>query len=124
MSLTNCRFYEQKYPEIDSFVMVNVSELQWISGTTRLILATGQASALLLSLDHRYDALADARLDCRNGRICQAIRVRQYRRHDLAIRIVAASDSKHTEIDPGWEERSRGSAKGRQREGYSACEES
>lgn len=25
MSLTNCRFYEEKYPEIDSFVMVNVS---------------------------------------------------------------------------------------------------
>lgn len=24
MSLTNCRFYEDKYPEIDSFVMVNV----------------------------------------------------------------------------------------------------
>lgn len=24
MSLTNCRFYEEKYPEIDSFVMVNV----------------------------------------------------------------------------------------------------
>lgn len=25
MSLTNCRFYEEKYPDIDSFVMVNVS---------------------------------------------------------------------------------------------------
>ena len=24
MSLTNCRFYEEKYPDIDSFVMVNV----------------------------------------------------------------------------------------------------
>jgi len=24
-SLTNCRFYEEKYPEIDSFVVVNVS---------------------------------------------------------------------------------------------------
>ena len=23
MSLTNCRFYEEKYPEIDSFVMVS-----------------------------------------------------------------------------------------------------
>jgi len=27
MSLTNCRFYEEKYPEIDSFVMVNVKQV-------------------------------------------------------------------------------------------------
>ncbi len=26
MSLTNCRFYEDKYPEVDSFVMVNVKQ--------------------------------------------------------------------------------------------------
>jgi hypothetical protein len=29
MSLTNCRFYEEKYPEIDSFVMVNVKQVCW-----------------------------------------------------------------------------------------------
>jgi hypothetical protein len=28
MSLTNCRFYEEKYPEIDSFVMVNVKQVR------------------------------------------------------------------------------------------------
>ena len=28
MSLTNCRFYEEKYPEIDSFVMVNVRSIR------------------------------------------------------------------------------------------------
>lgn len=27
MSLTNCRFYEEKYPEIESFVMVNVKQV-------------------------------------------------------------------------------------------------
>ena len=27
MSLTNCRFYEEKFPEIDSFVMVNVKQV-------------------------------------------------------------------------------------------------
>lgn len=27
MSLTNCRYYEEKYPEIDSFVMVNVKQV-------------------------------------------------------------------------------------------------
>ena len=28
MSLTNCRFYENRYPDIDEFVMVNV---RWLS---------------------------------------------------------------------------------------------
>lgn len=28
MSLTNCRFYEDKYPEVDSFVMVNVKQVR------------------------------------------------------------------------------------------------
>jgi hypothetical protein len=31
MSLTNCRFYEEKYPEIDSFVMVNVKQVRHFS---------------------------------------------------------------------------------------------
>jgi hypothetical protein len=30
MSLTNCRFYEEKYPEIESFVMVNVKQVRHI----------------------------------------------------------------------------------------------
>lgn len=48
MSLTNCRFYEEKYPEIDSFVMVNVG------ASARLVLAIltniekGQASMFAL----------------------------------------------------------------------------
>lgn len=29
MSLTNCRFYEEKFPEIDSFVMVNVKQVRF-----------------------------------------------------------------------------------------------
>jgi hypothetical protein len=28
MSLTNCRFYEEPVPEIDSLVMVNVTEVK------------------------------------------------------------------------------------------------
>lgn len=31
-SLTNCRFYEEKYPEIESFVMVNVKQVGHILG--------------------------------------------------------------------------------------------
>lgn len=30
MSLTNCRFYEDKYPEVDSYVMVNVKQVRSI----------------------------------------------------------------------------------------------
>jgi len=29
-SLTNCRFYEEKYPEIESFVMVNVKQVSTV----------------------------------------------------------------------------------------------
>ena len=32
MSLSNCRFYEEKYPEIDSFVMVNVKQVGLLLG--------------------------------------------------------------------------------------------
>lgn len=33
MSLTNCRFYEEKFPEIDSFVMVNVKQVRFSCGS-------------------------------------------------------------------------------------------
>jgi len=32
MSLTNCRFYEEKYPEVESFVMVNVKQVWALHG--------------------------------------------------------------------------------------------
>lgn len=35
MSLTNCRFYEEKFPEIDSFVMVNVKQVWADAGRER-----------------------------------------------------------------------------------------
>jgi len=28
MSVSNCRFYEEKYPEVESFVMVNVKQVR------------------------------------------------------------------------------------------------
>ena len=49
MSLTNCRFYEEKYPEIDSFVMVNVSHFtQYYIGTNQLILGRLSRSVKLV----------------------------------------------------------------------------
>ena len=35
MSLTNCRFYEEKYPEVDSYVMVNVKQVRLGTLTAR-----------------------------------------------------------------------------------------
>jgi hypothetical protein len=55
MSLTNCRFYEEKYPEIESFVMVNVKQV-W---------SEIRHSKLLLTF-----------LDSRDGRIRQTSGVR------------------------------------------------
>ncbi|RGP66683.1 translation initiation factor 2 subunit 1 [Fusarium longipes] len=37
MSLTNCRFYEEKYPEIDSFVMVNVKQIAEMGAYVKLL---------------------------------------------------------------------------------------
>jgi translation initiation factor 2 subunit 1 len=42
MSLTNCRFYEEKYPEIESFVMVNVKQVWHVGqGKIQSVLLTG-----------------------------------------------------------------------------------
>jgi hypothetical protein len=39
MSLTNCRFYEEKYPEIDSFVMVNVKQVWSLGPDKRTVIS-------------------------------------------------------------------------------------
>lgn len=48
MSLTNCRFYEEKYPEIDSFVMVNVGASAPLVLATLANIEIGQASMFAL----------------------------------------------------------------------------
>jgi translation initiation factor 2 subunit 1 len=37
MSLENCRFYEKKYPEIDSLVMVNVTQITEVGAYVKLL---------------------------------------------------------------------------------------
>jgi hypothetical protein len=37
MSLTHCRFYEEKYPEIDSFVMVNVKQVSRVQAKNTFV---------------------------------------------------------------------------------------
>jgi translation initiation factor 2 subunit 1 len=49
MSLTNCRFYEEKYPEVESFVMVNVKQIAEMGAYVKL-LEYGASAAPICSL--------------------------------------------------------------------------
>ena len=69
MSLTNCRFYEGKYPEIDSFVMVNVKQVRYFHQ---------------MWMPSRSDANLKL-VDRGDGRIRQTSRIRQHRWHDSVV---------------------------------------
>ncbi|KAF2861667.1 eukaryotic translation initiation factor 2 subunit alpha [Piedraia hortae CBS 480.64] len=49
MSLTNCRYYEEKYPNIDSFVMVNVKSIQEMGAYVKLLEYDNIDGMILLS---------------------------------------------------------------------------
>ncbi|KAF5673803.1 eukaryotic translation initiation factor 2 subunit alpha [Fusarium heterosporum] len=49
MSQTNCRFYEEKYPEIDSFVMVNVKQIAEMGAYVKLLEYDNIDGMILLS---------------------------------------------------------------------------
>ncbi|KAH9824644.1 Eukaryotic translation initiation factor 2 subunit alpha [Teratosphaeria destructans] len=49
MSLTNCRFYEERYPEIDSFVMVNVKSIAEMGAYVKLLEYDNIDGMILLS---------------------------------------------------------------------------
>ncbi|KFY63472.1 hypothetical protein V496_03943 [Pseudogymnoascus sp. VKM F-4515 (FW-2607)] len=49
MSLTNCRFYEEKFPEIDSFVMVNVKQIAEMGAYVKLLEYDNIDGMILLS---------------------------------------------------------------------------
>ncbi|KAF1811607.1 putative translation initiation factor 2 alpha subunit [Eremomyces bilateralis CBS 781.70] len=49
MSLTNCRYYEEKYPEVDSFVMVNVKQIAEMGAYVKLLEYDNIDGMILLS---------------------------------------------------------------------------
>ncbi|KZZ91582.1 eukaryotic translation initiation factor 2 alpha subunit [Ascosphaera apis ARSEF 7405] len=49
MSLTNCRFYEEKFPEIDSYVMVNVKQIADMGAYVKLLEYDNIDGMILLS---------------------------------------------------------------------------
>lgn len=77
MSLTNCRFYEEKYPDIDSFVMVNVSALCCynIIALTDMQYRLNRSAILFCPLDPEDLGLWKEDLDRGDGSICQATRI-------------------------------------------------
>ncbi|KAJ5924472.1 hypothetical protein N7466_008659 [Penicillium verhagenii] len=49
MSLTNCRFYEDKFPEVDSYVMVNVKQIAEMGAYVKLLEYDNIDGMILLS---------------------------------------------------------------------------
>ena len=49
MSTTNCRFYENKYPEVDEVVMVNVQEIAEMGAYVKLLEYDNIEGMVLLS---------------------------------------------------------------------------
>ncbi|KAJ5094360.1 Eukaryotic translation initiation factor 2 subunit alpha [Penicillium angulare] len=49
MSLTNCRFYEEKFPEVDSYVMVNVKQIAEMGAYVKLLEYDNIDGMILLS---------------------------------------------------------------------------
>lgn len=125
MSLTNCRFYENKYPDLEEFVMVNVRFPRIRPFTFLFIMlrsSIGQTSKhprcstnvdFTTAMTH-----APHHLDRRNGRLRQAPRIRQHRRHDPPFRTLTAAYPIHTKAYPSRAQRGRRGATSRQREGY------
>jgi translation initiation factor 2 subunit 1 len=55
MSLTNCRFYEEKYPEVESFVMVNVKQIAEMGAYVKLL----EYGKFFLGSPFAFDAYSD-----------------------------------------------------------------
>jgi hypothetical protein len=80
MSLTNCRFYEEKYPEVESFVMVNVKQIAEMGAYVKLL---------------EYGRLFE---DFVQSAVLTIFR--QHRRHDPALRTFPKTYPFHPEAHP------------------------
>ncbi len=78
MSLTNCRFYEEKYPEVESFVMVNVKQIAEMGAYVKL-------------LEYGKICLEFVRFTCELP--VSLLLVRQHRRHDSPLRTLTKTYS-------------------------------
>lgn len=89
------RYYEQKYPEVDELVMVQVRQIAEMGAYVKLV----RLLALLRQLLKVPSPLA---------------RIRQHGRNDPSLRTISSSYKISSKTYPSWKERSRCRAKSRQ----------
>ncbi|KAF2456259.1 translation initiation factor 2, alpha subunit [Lineolata rhizophorae] len=94
MSLTNCRFYEEKYPEIDSFVMVNVKQIAEMGAYVKLLEYDNIDGMILLSeLSRRRIRSIQKLIRVGRNEVVVVLRVDKEKGYiDLSKRRVSAED--------------------------------
>ncbi|KAL9105629.1 MAG: hypothetical protein Q9227_009241 [Pyrenula ochraceoflavens] len=94
MSLTNCRFYEEKYPEIDSFVMVNVKQIAEMGAYVKLLEYDNIDGMILLSeLSRRRIRSIQKLIRIGRNEVVVVLRVDKEKGYiDLSKRRVSAED--------------------------------
>ncbi|EEP75371.1 eukaryotic translation initiation factor 2 alpha subunit [Uncinocarpus reesii 1704] len=94
MSLTNCRFYEEKYPEIDSFVMVTVKQIAEMGAYVKLLEYDNIDGMILLSeLSRRRIRSIQKLIRVGRNEVVVVLRVDKEKGYiDLSKRRVSAED--------------------------------
>ncbi|KAK5063094.1 eukaryotic translation initiation factor 2 subunit alpha [Exophiala bonariae] len=93
-SLTNCRFYEEKYPEIESFVMVNVKQIAEMGAYVKLLEYDNIDGMILLSeLSRRRIRSIQKLIRIGRNEVVVVLRVDKEKGYiDLSKRRVSAED--------------------------------
>ncbi|EXJ78393.1 translation initiation factor 2 subunit 1 [Capronia coronata CBS 617.96] len=93
-SLTNCRFYEEKYPEVDSFVMVNVKQIAEMGAYVKLLEYDNIDGMILLSeLSRRRIRSIQKLIRIGRNEVVVVLRVDKEKGYiDLSKRRVSAED--------------------------------
>ncbi|OAQ97052.1 hypothetical protein LLEC1_04793 [Akanthomyces lecanii] len=94
MSLTNCRYYEEKFPEIDSFVMVNVKQIAEMGAYVKLLEYDDIDGMILLSeLSRRRIRSIQKLIRVGRNEVVVVLRVDKEKGYiDLSKRRVSAED--------------------------------
>ncbi|RPB05556.1 hypothetical protein L873DRAFT_1728366 [Choiromyces venosus 120613-1] len=94
MSLTTCRFYEEKYPELDSYVMVNVKQIAEMGAYVKLLEYDNIDGMILLSeLSRRRIRSIQKLIRVGRNEVVVVLRVDKEKGYiDLSKRRVSAED--------------------------------
>ncbi|KAF3106407.1 eukaryotic translation initiation factor 2 subunit alpha [Orbilia oligospora] len=94
MSLTNCRYYEEKYPEVDSYVMVNVKQIAEMGAYVKLLEYDNIDGMILLSeLSRRRIRSIQKLIRVGRNEVVVVLRVDKEKGYiDLSKRRVSAED--------------------------------